>query len=192
GGRLHVRLHVTAGAERCCVEPLSVRLRSGALGLVVALVALVVAGPAGATGSGDFTGDIMPPQIVSYSISPASVDVTNGDATFTVTVHATDDLSGVDSANAWWANTSNPPMNFGSYLARTTGDGNDGTYSGTIEIPRYSPAGDYPMAVGLRDRVGNETSANEAPLHVVDTNPDNTPPRLTSLHFTPTSVDVRS
>src|SRR5271166_5826107 len=39
--------------------------------------------------------DKNPPVLTSFTYSPQSVDVTNGPATFNVTVQATDDLSGV-------------------------------------------------------------------------------------------------
>jgi hypothetical protein len=157
----------------------------------VALTSLAVVSPAGATGSGDFTGDITPPTIVSFSVSPASVDVTNSNASFTVTVHATDDLSGVDSVNLTWASPSSSTMGGVGYPTLVSGDHSDGTYSGTFVIPRYSPSGDYPMRVSVRDRAHNESYADEGPIHVVDSNPDNTPPTLTSLHFTPSTIDVR-
>jgi len=40
--------------------------------------------------------DTTPPTLVSLIFSPASVDVTSADATVQLTVHVTDDLSGID------------------------------------------------------------------------------------------------
>lgn len=58
------------------------------------LLALIV--PLGPLGAADFAGDTTAPVLVGFTATPASADVSTAPATFSVALHVTDDLSGVD------------------------------------------------------------------------------------------------
>ena len=50
--------------------------------------------------------DTTPPVLKSFDFTPKSVDVTSGDATVTVNLHVTDDLSGFSFASVYFYNPS--------------------------------------------------------------------------------------
>ena len=104
--------------------------------------------------------DTTPPEIHSMSVSPTSVDVTNGPATVTVTATITDDLSGVCSGS-----DSGCPFETQMGMASPSGNqtvanvfyssGGD-QYTETLTIPQYAEGGSWaPYYVELDDKAGN-------------------------------------
>jgi hypothetical protein len=161
----------------------------------------VVAAPAsaGAVGSTDVTGDVTEPTLVSFAVTPAQADVTNGAATFTISLHATDDLSGLTTPQVSRANIAGT-WAYGINLTQTSGDDRDAVWTGTFSIPRGAPPGRYPLQLSLVDRVGNGRFYDAATLSsrgqasgvdIADANPDATAPTIQSVTVAPTTVDTR-
>jgi fibronectin type III domain protein len=170
------------------------------MAVLAVVVSLLATGPAAAVDSTDFTGDVTAPSVVSFTVSPAGGDVTLAAATFSVSLHITDDLSGVGSLSLGWLNLQHT-ADHGVALIRSAGTDLDGTWTGTFEIPRYSPAGRYALEMSVTDRVGNGhyydwnalAARNLASgVDIVDSNPDATPPQITGVQVTPSTVDVRA
>lgn len=121
--------------------------------------------------------DEQAPAAVEISVSHTVVDVTEGDASVSVTVHATDDtgVAGVSvrSADERYA---------GASLRRVSGDRLDGWWEGTITIRRYALPGSYEPRLRISDRVGRVTTVQSPfALTVLDENPDTTLPVVTEL-----------
>ena len=82
----------------------------------------------------------------------------------------------------------------------TSGSATDGTYSGTVTIPRFSPHGDWTADVVVVDKVKNshdyvasELSGQGWDSAFEQQGPgDGAPPALTDFSFTPTSGDTSS
>lgn len=110
--------------------------RAGALLAVVAV--LSAASPAASLDSTDFTGDIEAPQVMSFTLSPTSADVTNAAANLTVNMRITDDLSGVNDFPqlTWHPPGPEPKTAFGGVLTLTSGTRNDGIWTGRIAVDR--------------------------------------------------------
>lgn len=106
--------------------------------------------------------DITPPALLAVHFEPAQIDTGNGPATITVTVHVTDDLSGVE----WIAFSFRKPdttqtkgidivpgTNWGKLLE---GDSLNGKYQNTMTLPQYSAYGTWELYYfALVDNVGN-------------------------------------
>jgi serine protease len=114
------------------------------------------------------TGDITPPKLESFSITPRTVDTSTGTATITVEARITDDMSGV--AGVGYTNGT-PGVTFKSSTGQIAwasfGPDNrvqgttplDGTYNATITLPQGAAAGTWTVdSFSLVDMVGNRTS----------------------------------
>jgi len=113
------------------------------------LVAVVVALPALAT------QDKNPPVLTSFTFSPQSVDVTNGTATFNVTLQATDDLSGTVYVSVDWISPDRTNV-VGGGLSLTSGTGLNGTWTGTFTVPQFVEPGTWNIGeMILEDAVNN-------------------------------------
>src|SRR5512139_47026 len=80
------------------VSGAGIRGRPGILAWGGAALLLALPSPAPAQ------ADTTPPVLAGFSFSPAAIDTTAGPATVVVTIHATDDLSGVASVRATFSN----------------------------------------------------------------------------------------
>jgi len=105
------------------------------------------------------TEDVAAPSLSGFSLSPQTVDTSNGEQTVTAAMTITDGLTGFLRGTL----TLIPP-NAGSQMKfvrfdasqRTSGTANSGTYSVTAPLPQYSQTGDWKVAhVELIDAVGN-------------------------------------
>ena len=145
--------------------------------------------------------DITAPEVLDFDFTPTSVDVSSGPQNVVLTFHVTDDLSGATGA---WANFQSPSGSqfLQGFAPRISGDGMDGMYQGTLEVPQFVEAGTWTVvSVNASDAVGNFTNLSTAilagrgfptALEVLSSDPDTTPPVLTSVEFDPTSIDVSS
>lgn len=106
--------------------------------------------------------DITPPALLDVSFEPEVIDTSKGPATITVTVHVTDDLSGVewiafgfrklDTTQSKGIDIA-PGTDWGKLLE---GDNLNGKYQNTMELPQYSAFGTWEMYYFvLVDNVGN-------------------------------------
>ena len=148
--------------------------------------------------------DTTPPTLVGFSFAPTSVNVTSGPQNVVVSLHVTDDLSGVLSSKAYVSVSFQCPSGhelqgpaYGSSLPGSTPL--NATFQATITIPEFSESGNWTVAgVQLSDAVGNTVNLNTAALSSmffptvlnVTSVPDTTPPTLTSLTFVPSSINV--
>ena len=138
------------------------------------------------------SSDVTPPALVSFSITPRSIDTRTAAQTVTFTLQVSDDRSGTSSVgvvivgpNGQWRGINAP---------RTNGTQMLGTYIASLSFPQFSSSGEWKLdSVQLSDFVGNnsyltaETVAARgfpATINVVST-PDITPPRVESLEITP-------
>jgi hypothetical protein len=131
------------------------------------------------------TYDLAPPVLVETRISEETVDVTNGDAVVTVSVHATDD-TGISTVAF-----PRPQPWFPTDDARfVSGTARDGWWDVTLRFRQYSKPGTFVPRVRLRDRLTRETETDaDASLVVRDDNPDLEAPQVVEL-ASPLPTDV--
>jgi uncharacterized repeat protein (TIGR02543 family) len=112
-------------------------------------------------------GDTTPPVLTGLSVTPSTIDVSNGSATLTVSAHITDDLSGVGS-NSFEVEVQSPGGMGGSVawtpLHLQSGTDLDGTWTGTMTVPQYAAAGTDTLYVGASDNAGNYAYWNSSQL----------------------------
>jgi hypothetical protein len=103
--------------------------------------------------------DVTPPALVAVSFEPAVIDTSNGPVRITVTVHVTDDLSGIESMTLYFVSLESVQhfiLDFDVEENRKSGDPQDGFYVSTVTLPQYSAFGQWKMnTFGLTDRAGN-------------------------------------
>jgi hypothetical protein len=170
-----------------------------AVWLVAVALVLGIAHPANGAGTGDVTGDITEPTLVSLTVAPAAGDVTDGPVSFTVRVRATDDFSGLQVPSLSRTNLERT-WAYGINLTQVAGDDRDATWTGTFTIPQGAAPGRYPLWISISDRVGNgrfytpedlAARGHASGVDVSDSRPDATPPDVRSLTVTPDPVDTR-
>lgn len=143
--------------------------------------------------------DVSPPELVTLSIVPATIDASTQDQIVRVTAHVTDDLSGVSRADV----TFRSPSGFRSLSGRqaqVSGDGLDGIRTFTITVPRYTERGTWHlMDVRLGDDAGNVRSWPEAELLALGlpttfvnagASSDTAGPQLRALAVAPATIDT--
>ncbi len=149
--------------------------------------------------------DTTPPVLVAFDFSPKSINVTAGPQSVTVTMRVTDNLSGVtelgEPVAVWFYSPSrgqSQPM-FGWQFTRISGGPLDGTWRGSVEIPRYCESGNWTLdSVVVRDAAGNRLYLSTANLRAlgfptdlaVTSNPDTSAPVLTGISMSPAAIDV--
>ncbi|HEX9970142.1 MAG TPA: fibronectin type III domain-containing protein, partial [Acidimicrobiales bacterium] len=162
-----------------------------AAAIAVALSMSVVVAP-GASG-------VTAPTVVAYTVAPAAADVTAADGVFSVTLRMHDPDDVVSTAWAEWQAPANRPSGAGS-LTKGAATGEERTWTGTFAVPRYAPAGRYPLSLTTIENVHDFHSYSQEDLaagghstyiDITDSDPDTTPPRITALSVTPSTVDVR-
>ena len=110
-----------------------------------------------------------PPQLVSFTITPTTVDVSSGPATLNVRIMASDDLSGFGSGSTGSGSidirhTSGAnPFGRGS-LPLTGGTALNPTFEFTLTVPQFSLSGSYPINLTLIDNVFNAVTFTPANL----------------------------
>jgi len=145
------------------------------------------------------TPDNVAPTLVSVSVAPTSVDVTNGTAAVTVTARVTDAASEVRSVSG--VTLSSGSLSAGGALSLASGTAADGTYTATVTVPRYVPSATWSLGqLSATDKVGNTAAfgaggtafpaGSVTSVAVTDNAPDTTAPTLVSLLVSPGSVDV--
>jgi hypothetical protein len=101
--------------------------------------------------------DVVPPSIVDLSFSPEIIDVSAGSQLVSITLHATDDLSGIRSGDLYFISSSGKQYRGASFWGSpVSGDAYDGVYELTVEFSQYSEAGTWYIDVlRLTDNAGN-------------------------------------
>ena len=150
--------------------------------------------------------DTQPPRLISLTLDPGNVEVTNSSQSVTLQLHLQDDLSGIDSTsgNRVGVSLTSPSGNqVVSGVSQPQGGVIlDGVFQVPVNIPRYAEPGSWRItSVRLRDNAGNALVLDNAALVaagltntvlVQDANPDTAPPVLQSLSLSPAGVDVSS
>ncbi len=136
--------------------------------------------------------DTAPPTITSLNISPAIIDVSEGSRSFTVTLTAKDDVSGIMSGYV-----SSPlfSMNLEQLNLKNT-NGNESTWSQVFTLTSLVEPSSYPVSVKLTDYHRQQTSCSSSDEKFVGPFKGNLivqnalAPLLQELTLTPNEVDV--
>lgn len=144
--------------------------------------------------------DVTPPQLVSFTFVPLSIDTSVSSAQVEFTVDATDDLSGVSRVRVTFDDpTGTTQQNKTGYGILVSGTPINGQWKGTIIFPQYGAEGTWIVhSVVIWDEVGNyfsfgtdELKSRGFPTELgVSSNPDVTPPELISFDFQPQAIDT--
>jgi hypothetical protein len=168
------------------------------------LPAVVMAALLGSCGL--LAADSAPPVLTSFSVSPAAVDISTGDATVQVTLHLTDDESGFNYANLYLYNAKGAFVHnffFRDIDVEPGGSATDGTYVIDVVVPRYGADGDWKFAGSFNDNASRQSNYGGSDLpfpvpgseifDVTNTGvEDIASPQLVSVNITPGTVDVTS
>lgn len=142
--------------------------------------------------------DVTPPELVDFSFSPTSIDVSAGPVSVTATLHLTDDLAGASSASVFFRSPSGQSQGLGAGLI--AGTRLDGTFEGSVDFPQFAENGTWTVtSVNVFDLVGNRAFFDTATLasrgfatelHVVSVPSDTEGPSVTGIFIDPPTVDV--
>lgn len=154
------------------------------------------------------TSDTTSPTLTSFSFSPTAINVSGGPQTVTFDIGAADSPAGLQFQPDPFCNgvvsLRSPSFRQSHFqydcnFSLISGTSQNGVWRGAITLPRYSEAGTWKIAyVNIRDAAGNrltlftdELQARGFPVNlVVVSNPfDITPSQITSLTFTPKSIN---
>ena len=156
--------------------------------------------------------DTTPPALTGLTITPSSIDVSNGPKSVTLAMNLTDSQSGVAFP------CQNAPCNATLYVFGPTGDQllrefpfdvhltsgtvNQGVWTITVTFPQYAAAGTWTLvSLAISDKVGNFAYLSGQQLgnlgfpttiKVSSTPIDNVPPVLTGLTISPLVIDTSS
>jgi hypothetical protein len=110
------------------------------------------------TGGSLLADDVTAPEITAISISPTGSDVSSGNATITVTVQTTDDLSGTESGNLYFYDGNGDYVRAAYFDSadRTVRVGLDDTYVLDVDIPQYSQPGTWRADARVFDVAENQ------------------------------------
>lgn len=155
--------------------------------------------------------DDSPPQVTSFTVTPATLDVTLAPQTVILTPHIVDAVSGVPdfSSRLEVSTPAGESLSADAHIFsrrnRIQGDGFDGIYKISLTIPAGAPPGEYPIRFRLVDALGNDVvygpdaDAGEVPMPagfpvaitVINTGAvDTQPPVLTGATVSPGTVNV--
>jgi hypothetical protein len=155
--------------------------------------------------------DRTPPDLVSLTLDPVTVDTSTGPQTLTVTARVREDLSGLGRLDQFgrpfydflrmnFASPSRAQQVFAApSMQRISGDDHDGIYQTTLRVPQYSEPGTWNMGfLSVSDAVGNTQSillgsagAKGFTTTFTVTGPgDITPPTLLSFVIFPRRIDT--
>lgn len=160
--------------------------------------------------------DITPPELVSLSLEPKTIDTTNGSAQVTLTVRIIDNQDGVGACvNTGWPmgcnwstsfmikpdNVDQQRLFFGPTFQLVSGDAFDGIYTATVTFPQYSASGKWSVyQAQIADKSGNFRQLTksdiktkfgaDASINNIATVEDITPPELVSLSLDKHQVDT--
>ena len=102
--------------------------------------------------------DVNAPELVSWSLSPTSIDTSESAAEVIVTLRITDDSAGAKPPFISARHETGQSTGFAS-VTRIEGDALDGTYKAIITVPQGSAPGTWSASLfPLEDAVGNQSS----------------------------------
>ncbi len=146
--------------------------------------------------------DTDPPVLTNLTITPLSIDTSDGDQLLTVTVTASDNPSGIDYMRVYLRNPSGTVSQYRYLYSSDLTDGTifDGTWQDTITIPQFSESGTWRVySVSLRDKASNYINLYESDLQSmgldveIEVNSDEqdiSPPELVDLDISPIFINT--
>ena len=122
-------------------------------GILVALSALTLCAVLAPSVRADTS--TAPPQVVSLSYSPSSVDVTNGSAAVTFTAHLTDSSDIQSASIQLQSRTTAGQSVFAPPFSRISGTAQDGVWQTTVNLPQGAAAGAWDYSGSVSDAVNH-------------------------------------
>jgi uncharacterized protein (TIGR03437 family) len=122
--------------------------------------------------AGSAAADNTPPQLVSFSISPLSVDTSAGPATLNISISAQDNSNGFGSNAAGNGSISLALQSGNTIFSRQSLPVTGGTLTNPIfqfgfTLPQFSPSGAYSIGITLVDNASNTSIFNAASLQAL-------------------------
>jgi RHS repeat-associated protein len=186
---------------------LAAGLRSGSA--AVGAVAAAAAAEIGRSSPAAQSADVTPPQLVGLAFSPSGINVSSSAQVVTLTLQVTDDLSGADFSGSRgndleFVSPSGKQVQFlnaGSF-SLISGTPLDGAWQAQMTFPQFAEPGTWTLSfVELFDAASNHVTLNTVALSaagfpttltVTTTIGDTSPPQLTGLTLSRSSMDVSS
>ena len=114
------------------------------------------------------TVDITPPQLTSLSITPQSVDTTDGPAQLTLTIGLTDDVSGIATTNFYLNLTSSDGTQSVGFYTLTPVEGQNDVYTSSATMQQYALNGEWKVASFFTfDKAGNFVSFDSIEINAI-------------------------
>jgi hypothetical protein len=136
--------------------------------------------------------DVMPPTVTSAVATPPTADITLSSQAVTLTVTATDDLSGIRVPGAdtrtILRSPSNQVVQCGFVLA--SGTQLDATMEASCVIPRFAETGNWQVDTIISDNAGNIARNSFTGLLTVTGTSDLAAPTVSSAVAAPPAVDI--
>ncbi len=111
--------------------------------------------------------DTISPELISFTFSPQTIDVSSGSQSVNVNLRITDELSGFDNGMVR-INSPSGQQSVGAYIwpiHRISGDIHDGIYETAWDFPQSSEFGTWKLYhINFNDKVGNVKNINETKL----------------------------
>ena len=104
------------------------------------------------------TSDIAAPVLTAFSISPLTANVNNGPVPITISATITDATSGIDRVEVWLYHPFNSAFDYQLPVSLTSGTLTNGTWTGTVFLPKEYPSETYSVNVLLWDRALNASA----------------------------------
>jgi len=112
-----------------------------------------------------YRGDVTAPHLLALTLDRSSVYAGYADGTIRVTVHATDDLSGVTYVDVRFKSPSGSQSVRMRNVRRSSGTTLNGEHVGTMTVLRFSEPGTWRLdAAWVSDRIGNSRQYNSTEL----------------------------
>ena len=113
--------------------------------------------------------DATPPQLLSFSVSPASIDSSAGTSTLTFSITAQDASNGIGASAAAASGISLSLQSGSNIISKqglpiTGGTATTPVYQFSIAVPQFTPAGVYAIALTLTDNASNTVTFSSAAL----------------------------
>jgi hypothetical protein len=143
--------------------------------------------------------DTAPPALVTFTVSPATVNTKTSAQTATVTAEITDNASGFAHGTVVFESPSGKVVTKTVAFSKQSGSATKGIYEALVPFKQFIEAGTWKVSnVNLTDAVGNEANLSATDLAGkgltnsvnVESNSDSEPPALASLEITPRTINT--
>lgn len=131
------------------------------------LVALLACGALAAVLAAPASAETVPPQLDSLDLTPTVVNTASGDATVSIQIHASDAGSGVHHVIASLTEAGGVSFDTSFFGLPSSGDLHNGTWDIQVNMPRFSPQGNYELTVQIVDYDGNVLALSQDDLQTM-------------------------